>query len=158
MVKRRVRRPFHRARAVADASRRRLLKYGGQRPPSPLSRFRGGGSKSGHALTSRVIARHCEERSDEAIQCGRCAGLGGRRFCIAALDCFASLAMTKVRTIEREAERRQTRIQPSAPYGRGSVLSGARSPVGVPPRLLLEMSEHLRPASGQASWDAAACA
>jgi hypothetical protein len=57
---------------------------------------------------------------------------------------------------KREAERRQTRIQPSAPYGRGSVLFGARSPVGVPPRLFLEMSEHLRPASGQASWDAAA--
>jgi len=41
-------------------------------------------------------------------------------------------------------------------FGCGSVLSGARSPVGVPPRLFLEMSEHLRPASGQASWDAAA--
>ena len=56
----------------------------------------------------------------------------------------------------REAERRQTRIQPSALDVRGSVLGGARSPVGVPPRLFLEMSEHLRPASGQASWDAAA--
>ena len=41
-------------------------------------------------------------------------------------------------------------------FGCGSVLGGARSPVGVPPRLLLGMSEHLRPASGQASWDAAA--
>jgi hypothetical protein len=36
------------------------------------------------------------------------------------------------------------------------VLGGARSPVGVPPRLFLGMSEHPRPASGQASWDAAA--
>jgi hypothetical protein len=33
---------------------------------------------------------------------------------------------------------------------------GTRSPVGVPPRLFAEVSEHLHPASGQASWDAAA--
>jgi len=31
-----------------------------------------------------MFVRHCEERSDEAIQNGR----------IAALDCFATLAMT----------------------------------------------------------------
>jgi hypothetical protein len=34
--------------------------------------------------SSTVFIRHCEERSDEAIQNGG-----------AALDCFASLAMTK---------------------------------------------------------------
>ena len=39
---------------------------------------------------------------------------------------------------------------------RGSVLSGARSPVGVPPRLFLRASKRPCPASGQASWDAAA--
>ena len=86
------------------------------------------------------------------------------RFCAAAQDCFAcacnlALAMTnegKARTKEREAERRQTRSPIVRIIGCGRVLGGARSPVGVPPRLLLEMSEHLRPASGQASWDAAA--
>jgi len=34
-------------------------------------------------LVRYIMARHCEERSDEAIQDGA-----------AALDCFASLAMT----------------------------------------------------------------
>jgi len=34
-------------------------------------------------------------------------------------------------------ERRQTRILPFHIYGCGCVLSGARSPVGVPPRLWL---------------------
>jgi len=60
------------------------------------------------------------------------------------------------RTKQREAERRPTRSPIVRIIGCGSVLGGARSPVGVPPRLLLEMSEHPRPASGQASWDAAA--
>jgi hypothetical protein len=72
-------------------------------------------------MVTRKPPRHCEERSDEAIQTFT-----------AALDCFAPLAMTNGRKngrkIKREAERRQTRIQPSAPYGRGSVLCGARSP------------------------------
>jgi hypothetical protein len=63
----------------------------------------------------------------------------------------------------KEAERRQTQVRLSAPAGAGAPRRvpacadpplRARSPVGVPLRLLLEMSEHLRPASGQASWDA----
>ena len=79
-----------------------------------------------------VIAR---SDSDKAIQTLR-----------AALDCFASLAMTK-KTEEqikaKEAERRQTQIVLSAPAGAGRATERpacaapplrARSPVGVPPR------------------------
>jgi hypothetical protein len=57
---------------------------------------------------------------------------------------------------EREAERRQTR-SPNAPrFWRGGACLHTRPPVGVPPRLLPGVSEHSRPASGHASWDAAA--
>jgi hypothetical protein len=43
--KRRGKRPAHRARAIADASRRRLLSDGGQRPPMPPSPLSWGGMK-----------------------------------------------------------------------------------------------------------------
>jgi predicted NAD/FAD-dependent oxidoreductase len=48
-------------------------------------------------------ARHCEERNDEAIQ-----------FLDAAMDCFASLAMTKINS---EAKRRQTQWRFAVPTG-----------------------------------------
>ena len=83
--------------------------------------------------------RHCEERSDEAIQ-----------YDGAGLDCFASLAMT--RQTKKEAERRQThavwlhrRMQ--------RALSGARSPVGVPPRHLLQRTNATAQLQIRASWD-----
>jgi hypothetical protein len=40
--------------------------------------------QSGKLLDCCILPRHCEERSDEAIQGG-----------LAELDCFASLAMTE---------------------------------------------------------------
>jgi hypothetical protein len=40
-----------------------------------------------------AVLRHCEERSDEAIQNGN-----------AALDCFASLAMTNERSRDSPAQ------------------------------------------------------
>ena len=53
----------------------------------------------------------------------------------AALDCFASLAMTTQR--KKEAERRQTCvIQPPRLTRRGAHADGVRSPIGVPLRLL----------------------
>jgi hypothetical protein len=59
-----------------------------------------------HVRPSR--ARHCEERSDEAIHNGRYNNLTGSGYRTTALDCFASLAMT-TRKKEREAEHRQPR-------------------------------------------------
>jgi hypothetical protein len=50
--------------------------------------------------TAHDVVRHCEERSNEAIQ----------NFTV-ALDCFAALAMTERKKEKREAERRQTHIQ-----------------------------------------------
>jgi hypothetical protein len=85
------------------------------------------------------------------------------------LTAWASLRSarpTKYEKRKREAERRQTRIQPphrrqvyavcaNHLLGCGSVLDGARSPVGVPPRLCLTGFRPLRAAPGQASWDVA---
>jgi len=60
--------------------------------------------------------------------------------CTAALDCFATLAMTNQRKA-KEAERRQTQVRLSAPAGAGRATEvpacadpplRARSPVGVP--------------------------
>ena len=73
----------------------------------------------------------------------------------ARLDCFASLAMTDGRTNQKEGKRNADRrlLQPAVQLARPRADCAARSPVGVPPRLFLELSEPLRPASGQASWD-----
>src|ERR1700756_1448710 len=58
---------------------------------------------------------------------------------------------------ERKGRGTPTAVQPPPPpSGGGAHPGGIPSPVGVPPRLFLRMSEHPRPASGQASWDAAA--
>jgi hypothetical protein len=47
--------------------------------------------------SSAAFIRHCEERSDEAIQNGG-----------AALDCFASLAMTKPTRLSSKSQRLAT--------------------------------------------------
>ncbi len=85
----------------------------------------------------------------------------------AALDCFASLAMTTTKR-KKEAERRQTCVSTSAPYGRGAhpclfPLSRSRGRVGRGHARLsaFHQGSHrqgFRPlgaAPGQASWDAA---
>ena len=75
----------------------------------------------------------------------------------ARLDCFASLAMTDGRTNQKEGKRNADRRVSNRPhhFGCGSVLSGARSPVGVPPRFCLAGFRPLRATSGQVSWDVA---
>ena len=73
-------------------------------------------------------------------------------------------AMKNKRKIrKRNADRRSVFLSAPAGAGRATRVPAcadpplrARSPVGVPPRLFLETSKRLRPASGQASWDAAA--
>ncbi len=83
------------------------------------------------------------------------------------LDCFAALAMTKERKkqIKRKQNADRRVIQPSAPCDAARALclfsspnvrgigSGARSPVGVPPRRLLRRANATTQLQIRASWD-----
>jgi hypothetical protein len=81
-----------------------------QKPPIRSSSDQSGSGWAGFITIGSGARRHCEERSDEAIQ----------KFNVLSLDCFASLAMTKqslamtkqslamTKNKKQEAERRQT--------------------------------------------------
>src|ERR1700722_1350595 len=53
----------------------------------------------------------------------------------------------------KEAERRETRIQPPHPCGVRRAQSAARSPLGVPPRHLLQRANATAQPQLRASWD-----
>ena len=76
-----------------------------------------------------------------------------------ALDCLASLAMTDGRgKNERKGSGTPTDVFSQPPHLAGAAARAfARARLSAFHRdVFLEMSEHLRPASGHASWDAAA--
>ena len=115
-VKRRVRRPFHRARAR-----------------SPLPRLHGGGSNASHPRAScLVIARSQRVRPEVAGPMTGSATKQSRAeppdsdeltLGTAALDCFAALAMTKKRKGKRNADRRL--LQPAVQLARPRILRDA---------------------------------
>jgi hypothetical protein len=76
---------------------------------------------SGISCRGNADARHCEERSDEAIHVSASG----------CMDCFASLAMTAV-LFEKSHPEKQTRCRP----GQASTASAIQDP--LPPMLVVE--------------------
>ncbi len=156
----------------STASKRRLCspRTRGEANRIPFSR-----RSRARAMPRHSRNRHCEEPTgparsgrpddrlrDEAIQRGSARYFVVQRNGTAELDCFAALAMTKEKR-KQNADRRV--ILPSAscdaaralclfssPEIRGG-LGRARSPVGVPPRRLLQRTNATAQLQIRASWD-----
>ena len=132
---------------------------------------RGGEVKRGNAFSRRgrargVYSRHCEEQWRRSNPAGQC-----RPVSLSCLTCplhwIASLPLAMTTKEKREAERRQTCVQPPRPCGHGAHpfsfpspacgggLGGGTLACRRSTAALASANERQRSASGQASWDVA---